>query len=187
VAIAAVLDANILYPIALADFFLTTAGLGLYRVHWSPHILDEVGRNLALNRPDLTTEQIAYRLAAMDRAMPSAKVDPPEELITQMANHPKDRHVLAAAVHAEAGYIVTFNLRDFPAEACDPHDVVVEDPDSFAVRLVNENPALVRLAVEEMASRRSRPPTSPEEVLDHLARRLPLAVQGLREQGHESA
>lgn len=62
-AVAAVLDANVLYPIALADLLLTTAGLGLYRAHWSPELLDEVGRNLATNRPDLAQEQIAYRLA----------------------------------------------------------------------------------------------------------------------------
>lgn len=179
--IAAVLDANVLYSIALTDFFVTTAGLGLYRVHWSPQILDEVGRNLAGNRPDLTGEQIGYRLGAMDRAMPSASVTPSEELVAQMGNHPKDRHVLAAAVAAEAGVIVTFNLKDFPAEACAPHDVVVEDPDTFATRLVADDPVLVRQAVAEMASRRKRSPTTAGGVLDHLARSLPGGMQRLRQ------
>ena len=36
-----------------------------------------------------------------------------ESLIPRMTNDEKDRHVAAAAVHAEAGIIVTFNLRDF--------------------------------------------------------------------------
>jgi hypothetical protein len=180
VAVAAVLDANVLYPIALADFFITTAGLGLYRPHWSPRILEEIGRNLAANRPDLTHEQIAYRLAAMDRAMPSASVDPPQELTDQMGNHAKDRHVLAAAVVAEAGVLVTFNLRDFPAETCAPHDVVVESPDVFATRLVADDPALIRVAIDEMASRRRRPPASSHEILDHLAHNLPHAVRRFR-------
>ena len=180
-AIAAVLDADVLYSIALTDFFVTTAGRGLYRVHWSPQILDEVGRNLAANRPDLTGKQIGYRLGAMDRAMPSASVTPTEELIAQMGNHPKDRHVLAAAVLAEAGVIVTSNLKDFPAESCAPHDVIVEDPDAFAARLVADDPTLVREAIAEMASRRKRPPTTVEDVLDHLTRSLPGAMQRLRE------
>jgi len=33
-----------------------------------------------------------------------------------MANDPKDRHVLAAAVHGEVPIIVTFNLRHFKRE-----------------------------------------------------------------------
>jgi predicted nucleic acid-binding protein len=179
VTVAAVLDANVLYPIALADFFISTAGLGLYRAHWSPQILNEVGRNLAANRPDLTSEQIAYRLAAMDRAMPSASVEPPGELIDQMGNHPKDRHVLAAAALADAGFLVTFNLRDFPANACRPYDVLVVSPDVFAGRLVGNDPVLVGTAIDEMASRRRRPPASPGEIMSHLARSIPDAIRRL--------
>lgn len=178
--VAAVLDADVLYPIALADFFITTAGLGLYRAHWSPQILDEVRRNLEANRPDLSSDQIAYRLAAMERAMPSAAVEPPLELIAQMANHPKDRHVLATAVAAEAGFVVTFNTRDFPAAACAAHDVVVESPDGFAIRLATDDPVLVRTAIEEMAARRRHPPATRDEIIDHLALRLPEAMRQLR-------
>ncbi len=178
--IAAVLDADVLYPIALADFFITAAGLGLYRAHWSPQILDEVARNLAANRPDLSPEQIARRLAAMERAMPAASVEPPQAMIDQMANQAKDRHVLAAAVLAEAGFVVTFNIRDFPEEACAPHDVVAETPDLFATRMVVDDPALVRTAMKEMAGRRRHPPATPDEIIDHLGLRLPEAMRELR-------
>lgn len=175
-AVGAVLDANVLYPIALTDFLLTTAGLGLYRAHWSPELLDEVGRNLASNRPDLTREQIAYRLGEMDRALPGASAEPPGSLVAEMSNDAKDRHVLALAVHVEAPIIVTFNVKDFPHEACAPHDIEVEHPDAFAARLVADSAITVLAAIDEMAARRTRPPASSEQVIDHLARSLPLAM-----------
>ena len=52
-----------------------------------------------------------------------------------MTNESKDRHVLPAAVASEADAIGTFNLRDFPADACDPDDVEVLHPDRFLVEL----------------------------------------------------
>lgn len=180
-ALSAVLDANVLYPIALADFFLTTVGLGLFRAHWSPELLDEIGRNLAKNRPDLAPEQISYRLAEMDRALPGASAEPPKALVAKMRNEAKDRHVLALAVHVEAAVVVTFNITDFPPEACVPHDIEAEHPDAFATRLVVDSAKTVMAAIHEMARRRSRPPASPEDITDHLGRSLPLAMRELRQ------
>lgn len=40
-----------------------------------------------------------------------------EPLVDSMSNDPKDRHVLAAAVRANAQVIATFNVRDFPVTA----------------------------------------------------------------------
>ena len=45
---------------------------------------------------------------------PDARVTSYEELIGSMTNHPKDRHVLAAAVAGRADVLVTENLKDFP-------------------------------------------------------------------------
>jgi hypothetical protein len=59
----------------------------------------------------------------MRRHFPEAMVSGYEELIDQMDNDPKDRHVLAAAVVAGAEFIVTANLRDFPARALEPRAV----------------------------------------------------------------
>jgi len=43
-------------------------------------------------------------------------------------NHPKDRHVLAAAVRCEAEYLVTLNLKDFPAIEVKKHGVRAISP-----------------------------------------------------------
>lgn len=179
-AFAAVLDANVLYPIALTDFFLTTAGRRLFRPHWGSGILAEVERNLLQDRPDLVLAQVRRRLEDMNAAHPGALVDPPEELVAAMPVNAKDRHVLAAAVVARAEVVVTFNLKDFPAAACAPLGVEAQHPDVFAEHLVDLDPQVVWDAVVEMSSRRTRPPMSPEEVCDRLARDLPQAVDRLR-------
>jgi hypothetical protein len=64
----------------------------------------------------------------MRRAFPEAMVENYEHLIDSMTNHPKDRHVLAAAVAAEANLIVTLDTRHFPPEACDVHGISVRTP-----------------------------------------------------------
>jgi hypothetical protein len=48
-----------------------------------------------------------------------------------VTNHPKDRHVLAAAVRANAEVIVTFNLSDFPEPTLKPYDIAAIYPDDF--------------------------------------------------------
>lgn len=56
-----ILDANVLYGIEVTDLFATMATRRLLRPHWSPEILDEVVRNLAL-RPDLEPTAIERRI-----------------------------------------------------------------------------------------------------------------------------
>jgi hypothetical protein len=50
---------------------------------------------------------------------------------------PDDRHILAAAIHAEAGLIVTFNLVDFPPQALAPYGVYVRHPDELFAELLD--------------------------------------------------
>jgi predicted nucleic acid-binding protein len=104
-----VLDACVLYPAALRDTLLRAADAGLYRLHWSEEILDEVGRNLVKN--SVADELAAQRLLDhMRQAFPDAAVAGHECLVESMPNHPGDRHVVAAAVKANAQLIVTANL-----------------------------------------------------------------------------
>jgi len=54
---------------------------------------------------------------------------------------PDDRHVLAVAIAARASVIVTWNLRDFPARALEPHGVSCRSPDDFLTNLHAAFPA----------------------------------------------
>ncbi len=168
----AVVDANVLYSIELTDVLLTLATQHLVRLHWSAEILDEVRRNLAL-RPDLAPGAIDYRIDQMNAALPGALDQPPQALVDEMSVNQKDRHVLALAVHVEAATIVTFNLRDFSAPACEPHGIEAISPDDFLVEVVHADPDGTIRGIEAVARRRTRPAMTAETVLDRLASTVP--------------
>ncbi len=176
-----VIDANILYGIEVTDFLATMATRRLFRPHWSPHILDEVVRNLAL-RPDLEPAAIARRIEYLNRALPGALTEVPAELVDAMPVNEKDRHVLALAVHVAAPTIVSDNVRDFPA-VLEPYGVEAVTADAFALAQVDLHREGVLTAVAAMAARRRRPPKTPNAIIDALARYLPEAMAALRSTG----
>jgi len=75
-----------------------------------------------------------------------------------------DRHVLAAALHANADAIITNDL-GFDAAALAPHDLVAQTPDDFLTDLFDLNPTAIRQIVTKEADRR-------EETFDSLTRLL---------------
>src|SRR5436309_1666175 len=121
----AVVDANVLFPLSLRDVFLRAVEKGLYRLQISQQIWDEVVRNLVATAR-MTPERAAYLDARVQGFLSEndAFAGGYEALIPTLTNDANDRHVLAAAVHAQAEIIVTFNLRDFPPDALTPHNVV---------------------------------------------------------------
>ena len=56
---------------------------------------------------------------------------------------PDDRHVLAAALRANAEIIVTANLKDFPQTTLKPYKVIAQHPDDFILDLIDLKPPLV--------------------------------------------
>ncbi len=50
-----------------------------------------------------------------------------------------DRHVLAAATHTKANFILTLNTRDFPKAALEPHGIVSRHPDDFLASLLDNH------------------------------------------------
>lgn len=63
-------------------------------------------------------------------------------------DHPKDRHVLAAAVVCGAQTIVTFNLKDFPEDALVHWNVEAQSPDEFLIHQYHLAPEAVFAVVE---------------------------------------
>lgn len=95
------LDACVLLPYELADLLLRLADAEIYEPLWSEEILAEVERNL-VEKFSVPPEKASRRLARMRSAFPNAVVEDYESLMPAMTNHPKDRHVAAAAVRGVA-------------------------------------------------------------------------------------
>ena len=85
----------------LCDTLLRLAEASAYRPLWSADVFAELRRNL-IGRGLLPDRG----LGQMSRSFPDALVTGYESLVDGMTNHPKDRHVLAAAVRANAEVIV---------------------------------------------------------------------------------
>lgn len=117
---AVLLDASVLFPAALRDTLLRAAGQGLYRPRWTEEILEEVRRNLVSDLGQ-SPERSRRPTIRMRQAFPDALIDGYQGFEAIVTNHPKDRHVLAAAVAGGVGAIVTSNLRHFPDAALDPY------------------------------------------------------------------
>ncbi len=121
----------------------------------------------------------------MDRALPDARVVDFELLISSL-NLPDvdDRHVLAAALHARADVIVTWNLKDFPASVLSARSILAETPDDFICRLLDFDAEAALGALE--ADRRSlrNPPMTPQVYVAIIERaRLVSAAARLRALG----
>jgi hypothetical protein len=69
-----------------------------------------------------------------------------------MTNHSKDRHVLAAAVHARAELIVTYNIKDFPRSSLAPYSIAAQGPSLFLKHVYNSAPFQVMQTLESQAA-----------------------------------
>ncbi len=114
-------------------------------------------------------ERLARTRALMDQAVPNCLVTGYEPFIGQLTlPDPDDRHVLAAAIHWQAGVIVTMNLRDFPDETVSRYGISIQHPDEFLAHLFDLRPAAVCTALREMRAALVNPPKTVRELLDDL-------------------
>ncbi len=171
----ALYDACVLYPAPLRDLLLQLALTGLFRARWSATIHDEWKRNVLLDRPDLTAAQLQHTRALMDAAVPDALVVGYEKLIPSLTlPDPDDRHVLAAALRGRCDVIVTYNLKDFPAEILSADDIEAQHPDEFIGHQINLRPEAVCWAAKSCRHRLKNPPVLAEDyILTLAAQRLP--------------
>lgn len=168
--IVAVLDACVLYPGPLRDFLMHLAVLDTFQAKWTEEIHTEWIRNVLKNRPDLKAEQLERTKQLMNAHTRDAVVENYEYLIDSLKlPDENDRHVLAAAVYAKASLIVTFNLRDFPADELSSHTVEAIHPNEFVKRLIENDADSVFLAAERQWKSLKNPPKPLVEFLDILA------------------
>ena len=95
---------------------------------------------------------------------------------------PDDRHVVAAAITGRVDVIVTFNLKDFPADILSAYNLEAQHPDEFIAHLCDLAPSAVYTAAKAVRARLKNPPKSVSEYLEILAKqRLPKTVDFLRD------
>jgi predicted nucleic acid-binding protein len=181
----AVLDADVLFPFQLRNLLLHLAAEERFTPLWSDEIVVEFVRALQRDA-GLSAEKCEHLIREMRRHFPDVwgegysgaadDVPLPDE---------GDRHVVALALHYEADFIVTRNLRHFPAEVLHPLGVEVVHPDTFVEILFLLDPAAVVAAAElHRRSLRSHP-LSPTAYLHSLGTRasLPRTAELFRAEG----
>lgn len=169
-------DACVLYPPSLRDLLVRVAQAGIVRARWSEEILNECFENIVAQRRDADRNRLARTRALMTDAVRDCMVTGYEPLINGITlPDPGDRHVVAAAIRANAQVIVTFNTKDFPRDALAPFDLEAEHPNEFVLDLIDLDPDLVARTVLEQAADLRNPPRS---ALDVLARLADLGLRG---------
>ena len=180
----ALLDACVLFPVAVCDSLMSVAATGLYAPKWTQRIEDEWTRSLEKKsgRPPGTYN---VRRDAMRDAAPDWEV--PKQVWSRIATclqlpDPGDVHVLAAAIAGHADCIVTTNLKDFPEAALAPFGIQVIHPDEFLIAQMDLDPLTVLAAFKEQRARLKNPAYTPTAFADALERNaLILTAQRLRE------
>ena len=168
----ALLDANVLYSVAISDALMEVAATGIYAAKWSKQVDKEWVKNLAKNkgRPEV---DFHTRRDLMHDACPDWEV-PKEawEIIEPSLELPdaNDRHVLAAAIAGHADSIVTINIKDFPSSVLRPLGIAVLHPDEFLLQQLELEPLVVLPAFKVMRSRLKNPAFTPEKFVDALER-----------------
>jgi len=161
-----ILDANVLYPASLRSFLLYLADNEMFQPKWTSQINEEWHRNLSNKLPDMIAEKLQQITDVMNKSFPDALVANFEGLIdTLTLPDVHDRHILAAAIKANADYIITHNTKDFPQEVLAIHNLEAITPDEWVMRLLDQDPKRVLESFHKQVKSLKNPPKTADEVL----------------------
>lgn len=122
-------------------------------------------------RPDISEEKTSRLRELMNAAVRDCLVEGYESLIPILdLPDPDDRHVLAAAIKANAQLIVTRNLKDFPKGTLAKWGIKAKHPDDFVRDQIDIDPQAVWACVQQIVDSRTQRPVTADDVLDELAR-----------------
>lgn len=166
----ATVDACVLAKSIERDILLNLRDAELFRVVWSPKIIEESERAIAKilkakGRPDFKAR--AARVAAlMQQAFPDAMVSCSERFLSAVPKNvdAKDHHVVATALASQSHVIVTDNLKDFPQSALDELGLEVKSTDQFIADAIELEPKRASHAIHAMLKDWNRPKLKPYEL-----------------------
>lgn len=167
------MDACVLAPLVLRETLFAAARQGLLQPRWSSRIEEEWRRAAGRESRGLSEAEIAGDLALARAAFPNALAQGWEALEGPLHLPDwEDRHVLAAAIAAQAEVLVTDNLRDFPRRRLAEHGVRPIGGDAFLCELAEAEPEKMAAALAALAA--AAPPQALENGLPALLKRARL-------------
>lgn len=128
----------------LRDIFMRLAVALVFQPKWTDRIHTEWIENVLKNRPDLERESLIPSLSLPDD---------------------NDRHVLAAAVAAQAAVIVTLNLSDFPESQLAPYGIRALHPDALLSELAYDVPDAFVAAIRHHRYALRNPVRTPDQYI----------------------
>ncbi|MBK8233896.1 MAG: PIN domain-containing protein [Candidatus Eisenbacteria bacterium] len=170
-AFTALFDACVIHPAPVRDLLLELAHREFFRAIWTEEIQREWVESLLRRRPDLSRVRLARTCELMNASVADCLVTGYEHIIPALAlPDQNDRHVLAAAIAGRADVIVTFNLKDFPADVLSAYGIEAQNPDEFLVHQFHLSPEAVCDAAKSIRERLRNPARSVAEYLETLQR-----------------
>lgn len=196
----ALLDTCVLWPSLQRDFLLSLSFEVIYRATWGSRILQELEycetqkliKKFGYQQTKAQT-QARRLIRIMRESFADGEITGWEGLAgSYELPDPNDKHVVASAVVAGAGVIVTENLKDFPREKI-PHGIEITTARQFAVETVALAPLKALRAVEMIAARSGNQGQQRKvtEILTVLSNRYSMQeaaaiIQDLRQEPSES-
>lgn len=147
-------DANILFSRVLRDYLLYAMSYQLIRLRWSQEILDETIEHLIEKINGFDVDAGGRLVAAMNGTFPHAQVELTKEAEATVADFvlpdEDDRHVIIAAVTAEATFLCSDDRAGFPMEVMSSLGIEVITSDTLLSTLIEESSETM-LKVHRMA------------------------------------
>lgn len=179
--VVAFLDANIFPHTWLTDVLLTFADFGMFDPEYSEEVLEEA-RGAFIEDLKQDPHWVDRYLQAIHNIRPYYLVSANPELTDEVSlPDVDDRHVAAAAYNGGADVIVTFNLKDFPANQLAKIGLGARHPDAFLTSLVEAYPEQAVKALMHIVASKQHPPRTMQEELARLEKGgLPVFASAMR-------
>lgn len=164
------LDANVFPTTWLLDILLTLDDHAIIDAAWSERILDEARRAMVdrQHRDPDSVDNFMKPIRSMNPTHCIYGWKPLEAALLNELPDPDDRHVLAAAIVADADYIVTYNLKDFPSGKLSRHSITAVHPDEFLCLMLNKYTRGMLDVMDTVVSNKNNPPRTMGEEIAHL-------------------
>lgn len=163
-------DTSVLFPFSVMDLFLALTENGIHEVLWTDELLDEWERVIVLKHRR-SAESAASITATIREWFADSRIDPTTYSGDDMPGPDPDDHIhSAAAIAAGAAALITWDSAGFPVGALAERGLRVVDPDRYLGELFEELADEVVATIVEIARGKTRPPMTPEDILDALER-----------------